>query len=105
MSEAGDALQTGPYPPGSSRRRAYGVYDTGFSRTPSRLARRARTVWQYRPVPSLSGLLPALPGVSRIRLPPASPGRCDRPAVESSHLHSITAPRGARVLSHHAVNE
>jgi hypothetical protein len=34
---------------------------TGSSRTPSRLACRARAVWQCRPVPSLSGLLPPSP--------------------------------------------
>lgn len=45
---------------------------TGSSRTPSRLASRIRTVQQYRHVPSLSGLLSTLPGVSRISLPPAS---------------------------------
>ena len=32
--------------------------------------------------PGFVGAAPALPGVPRIRLPPASPGRCDRPAVE-----------------------
>jgi hypothetical protein len=32
---------------------------------------------------------PALPGVSRIGLPPASPGRCDGPAAKVSHLHSV----------------
>jgi len=42
------------------------------SATPSGLARRTRTVWQYRSVPALSGLLPALPGDPRIRLPSAS---------------------------------
>ena len=51
--------------------------------TPSDLACRTRTVWQYQHVPALSGLLPTLPGVPRIRLPPASPGRCDDPAGRS----------------------
>jgi hypothetical protein len=96
----GHALQTGPYPPGWSRHAAYGVSNTGFSRTPSRLASRARTVWQYRHVPSLTGLLPTLPGVPRIRLPPASPGCCDSPAVESSHLHSVTRRLVAHGLVH-----
>jgi hypothetical protein len=32
--------------------------NAGSSRTPSRLACRTRAVWQYRPVPALSGLLP-----------------------------------------------
>ena len=48
---------------------------------PFRLACRTRAVWWCRPVPSLSGLLPALPGTSRVRLPSASPACCDRPAV------------------------
>ena len=33
----------------------------------------------------MSGLLPALTGASRIRLPPASPGCCDNPAAEPFH--------------------
>src|SRR5664280_2908663 len=33
-------------------------------------------------------LLSALPGVSRLRLPPASPARYDGPAVQVLHLHS-----------------
>ena len=40
-------------------------FDVGFSRTPFRLACRTQTVWQCRPVPSLSGPLatfPAPPG-------------------------------------------
>src|SRR5215813_15621298 len=36
------------------------------------LASRTRTVWQYRHVPALSGLLPALTSVPQIKLPPAS---------------------------------
>lgn len=38
--------------------------------------------------PDFVAAAPTLPGVSRIRLPPASPTCHDRPAVESSHLHS-----------------
>jgi hypothetical protein len=64
--------------------------------THSHLASRARTVWQYRCIPSLSGLLPTLTGVSRIRLPSASPRCCDSPAAAVSHLRSIhMAPHGA----------
>jgi hypothetical protein len=66
-----------------------GRNNTGFSRTPSHLASRTRTVWQCRPVPALSGLLPTLTRVPGIRLPPASAACCDRPPVESFHLHSI----------------
>lgn len=37
----------------------------------------------------MSGLLPALPGVPRIRLPQLQPGHCDDPVEKVSHLHSI----------------
>ena len=56
--------------------------------TPSRLACRTRAVWQYRPVPSLSGLLPSTPCASRAGLPPASATRCDGPPLDLS-LHSV----------------
>jgi hypothetical protein len=70
--------------------------DTGFSRTPSRLACRTRTVWQYRHVPSLSGPLPALPGASQVKLPSASTQLLRQPGggVLSPPL-GHTAPRGA----------
>ena len=73
-----------------------GLYNAGSSRTPFCLASQAQAVWQYRPVPSLSGLLPTLPGASRIRLPPASTGLLRQPGGEglSPPLES-TAPRGA----------
>jgi hypothetical protein len=63
--------------------------------TPSDLARRTRTVWQFRHVPPLSGMLPTLTAVPRVRLPPASPGRCD--GLEDRSLTSLDrcAPRGA----------
>jgi hypothetical protein len=69
----------------------------GFSRTPFRLACRTRTVWQYPHVPALSGLLSTLPGVSQVRLPPASPGCHDSRAVQVFHLHSVMvrSTRGA----------
>ena len=51
----GRALLTGPDPPGWSRHVAYGASNAGSSRTPARLACRTRPVWQYRPVPALSG--------------------------------------------------
>jgi len=41
-------------------------------------------------VPARPGVVraaPTLPGVSRLRLPPASPPCCDRPATKVSHLH------------------
>jgi hypothetical protein len=54
----GRALQPGPHPPGSGPVVNLRDVNTGSSRPPSRLACRTRAVWQYRPVPSLSGLLP-----------------------------------------------
>lgn len=74
--------------------------NAGFSRTPSELACRTRAVWQYRPVPSLSGLLSTLTGASRIRLPPACAHllrQAGRGVLSPPHGH--TAPRGARCRS------
>jgi hypothetical protein len=39
--------------------------------------------------PVVVGAAPTLPCASRVRLPPASPACCDKPAVESLHLHSV----------------
>ncbi len=72
------------------------LYDTGSSRPPLSHAHRTRTIRQYWHVPTSSGLLSALPGVSRIRLPSAT-------AIVLRHNHFgviapptwITAPRGA----------
>lgn len=75
----------GPDPPGSSRFKCYEASGTGSSRTASHLACRARTVWQYQYVPSLSGPLTTLPRVSAVRLPSASPACCDRPAAGVFH--------------------
>jgi hypothetical protein len=75
------------------------LYNGGSSRTPSDLACQAPAVRQCRRALSLSGLLSAFPGVSRVRLPPASPACCDRPAVESFHLHSVLR----RLVAHGAV--
>jgi hypothetical protein len=61
----------------------------GSSRTPSRLACRTRAVRSCRRVPSLSGLLATLPGVSRVGLSPASPGCCDSRAEKTLHLLSV----------------
>jgi hypothetical protein len=63
---------------------------------PVRLACRTRTVWQYRPVPALSGPLPTLPRTPGVRLPSASPIRCDGPAVGPCTPPGFEAPRGAR---------
>src|SRR6266702_3890913 len=63
--------------------------------TPIHLASRARTVWQCQPAPSLSRLLPALPRISGVRLPPASPDCCDSPAEGPYTPPEHTAPHGA----------
>ena len=49
------------------------------------------TVWQCRHVPTLSGPLPTLPVRSPAQAAPSFTGRCDGPAVESFHLHSISS--------------
>src|SRR5829696_2411174 len=79
----GRARRTDPDPPGSSRLDAYGASCAGSSRTPSRLACRTRAVWQCRRAPSLSGLLPTLPGVPRIRLSSASTRLLRQPSGKS----------------------
>ncbi len=92
----GHALHPGPYPPDLSRWNSYGALTAGSSRMPSRLACRTRTVWQYRHVPSLSGLLP----LSRhlpVPLPSASARPLRRPGGGVlSPPHGHKAPRGAR---------
>ena len=75
--------------------------DTGFSRTPSRLACRTRTVWQYRHVPSLSGLLPPSPAPPGSDCPQLQPSCCDSQAAESSHPRSVTS----RLAAHGLVGE
>ena len=74
--------------------------DAGSSRTPSRFACRARTVWECRPASSLSGLLPTLPCTSRIRLPSASPACCDRPEAGPFHPHPVSWRLVAHLLVH-----
>ena len=85
----GHALHPGPYPPDLSRWNSYGALTTDFSRAPSRLTCRTRTVWQYRHVPSLSGLLPPSPAPPGSGCPQLQPGRCDDPAAESFHLRTV----------------
>jgi hypothetical protein len=87
------ARHTDPDPPGSSRPDAYGASCAGSPRTPSRLDCRAREVWRCRRAPSLSGLLPTLTGVPRLKLPPASPHRYDGGATRVSTPIRKTAPR------------
>ena len=85
----GHALHPGPYPPDLSRWNSYGALTADFSRAPSRLACRTRAVWQYRHVPSLSGLLPPSPASPGSGFPQLQPGRCDDPAAESFHLRTV----------------
>ncbi len=68
---------------------------TGSSRMPSDLACRTRPVWQYRAVPALSALLPALPGVSRVGLRSAPTRLLRQPSEEVLHLLWFAAPHGA----------
>src|ERR1700748_428638 len=70
--------------------------DAGSSRTPLRLARRTRPIWQYQDVPALSGLLPPSPAPPGSGCPqlqrPAATGRRRRSLTSSR----TTAPHGAR---------
>ena len=73
---------------------------TDSSRTPFRLACRTRTIWQYWPVPSLSGLLSTLTLVSGIRLPSASLARCDEPEPVSFHHRRVQERLVALQIGH-----
>lgn len=70
------------------------VKNAGSSRTPLHHARRTRTIWQYWHVPALSGLLPALSGTTRIRLPSASTALlrqgCWRRSLTSTRTNSAS---------------
>ena len=59
--------------------------NAGSSRTPSRLACRTRAVWQYRPVPAWSGLLPPSRASPRSGCPqlhrPAATGQRRGPSI------------------------
>src|SRR5512133_4359175 len=81
------ALLPGPDPPDSSRFLSCGGSTPGSCNTctfPSRLPGPGRLAVPTRPV--VVGAAPTLPCASRVRLPPASPGRYDSPEVGlSSH--------------------
>jgi hypothetical protein len=70
-------------------------FNTGSSRIPSDLARWTRPIWQSQTVPALSALLPALPGVPRIRLRSAPTRLLRQPGEEVLHLLRFPAPHGA----------
>ena len=89
-TRGGRALLTGPYPPGWSRRRDYGAFPTGSNCVytfPSHLPDPGRLVVPTRP--GVVGAAPTLTCVPRLGLPPASKACCDRPTVESFHLHPV----------------
>jgi integrase len=82
-----------PDPPGSSWRRIKGMSHAGSSRTPLRHACRTQTIWQYWPVPALSGLLPPSP------TPPGSGcPQLHRPAATGS------AAKVSHLLSNHSAS-
>jgi hypothetical protein len=85
------ALRSGPHPPGWSRRPLLRGFNHWFTLvTPFRLAERAlnRLVVPVRL--AVVRAAPALACASRLRLPSASPGRCDDSAAKPSQLRSIT---------------
>ncbi|HVD18537.1 MAG TPA: site-specific integrase [Propionibacteriaceae bacterium] len=90
-----------PDPPGSSWRRIKGMSHAGSSRTPLRHACRTQTIWQYWPVPALSGLLPPSPtplgsGCPQLHRPAATGS-----AAKVSHLLSNhSASRRTHDLRH-----
>ncbi len=68
-------------------------FSTGSSRTPSGHACRTRAVWQYQPVPSLSGLLPSSPALPGSDCPqlhrPAATGQRRSPFI-SARCHGAS---------------
>jgi hypothetical protein len=82
--------EPGPYPSGLSRvGHLRGVRQRFLSYTFSSLLAGPRPSDSADPFRTLSGLLSADACVPTRRLPSASPGSCDRLAVESFHPHSI----------------
>ena len=95
----------GPDPPGSSRCRIKGLSHAGSSRTPLHPARRTRTIWQYWPVPALSGLLPPSPAPPGSGCPQLHRPAATGSAVKVSHLHSNhSASRRTHDLRHTVVS-
>lgn len=90
------APHTDPDPPGFESVPPNEASSTRFSRIPSRLAHRARTIWQYWHDSTLSGRLATHPAIPRNRLPSPTSRCCDSTMVEVSHLHSINT----RLMAH-----
>ena len=94
---SGYAPHSSPHPPGSSWSTIKRLYDTGSSRTPSRLAHQTRPIRQCWTVLTLSRLLPPDPGVPQ---GPAAasftPLLRQRGDAGLSPPSETTAPRGAR---------
>jgi hypothetical protein len=94
---AGTRRYASPHRPGWSWRSALERRSAaGSSRTPSRLASRTRAVRSCRRVPSLSGLLAALPGVSQVGLPQPRPAAATAGRRRSCTSSRLLAPRSAR---------
>ncbi|MFJ1707895.1 tyrosine-type recombinase/integrase [Kitasatospora sp. NPDC088346] len=73
----------------------------GSSRTPLRPARRTRTIWQYWPVPALSGPLPPSPASPGSGCPQLHRPAATGSAAKVSHLHSNhSASRRTHDLRH-----
>jgi hypothetical protein len=97
LINGGRALLPGPDPPDFEPVRVLRGFNHWFTCvTPLCLARRTQAIWQYWPVPALTGAAPTRPCVSRVRLPPASPNCCDSPEVGTYTPRGSTAPHGAR---------
>jgi hypothetical protein len=91
----------GPDPPGSSRCRIKGPSHIGSSRTPLHPARRTQAIWQYQPVPALSGLLPPSPAPPGSGCPQLHRPAATGSAAKVSHLHSKhCASRRTHTLRH-----
>ncbi len=85
----------------SSWCRIKGVSHAGSSRTPLRPACRTRTIWQYWPVPALSGLLPPSPAPPGSGCPQLHRPAATGSAAKVSHLHSNhSASRRTHDLRH-----
>ena len=86
----------------SSRCRIKGVSHIGSSRTPLRPTCRTRTIWQYWPVPALSGLLPPSPAPPGSGCPQLHRPAATGSAAKVSHLHSNhSASRRTHDLRHY----